>query len=297
MELPYPPAWSPDSSEIAYITPTQTAQENSQVMSIYAIAPPVNGVVGEPRLLGVFEQQVGYGGLGFDPTEAIYVREAGFGGNALNFYWLTGDSFLFSPNNAGVGLSQFDTATGATTVITSQLARTSLNPTSSQAAGIVFEDGVRQLAIIDLLTGAQQSISLGEYSPDQVLWSADGQHLYMSAVDTSEILTLADGQTFYVHAVRLWEIALSTGESTLRFEQEGRGIGIMAELPGGGIVFSFVDGPRAWVQVVQNGGDMAAQRAAAPASWLMLLDSGGAVSQLGQGGNPAVQPQLRAAQG
>ncbi len=288
----YPPAWSPDGSEIAYISPTQTFRANSQVMTIYAIEPPTNGAVPEPRQIGTFEQMVGCGGGSADPADWVYSRETGFMGNRLVFTWLPGDNFLFSNSCTGVGLAHLEAATGETTVIAPDLARASLSPDLRQVAGIaIAQDQTRQLVIVDLQSGERATFPL-EFTPDQVLWSVDGQRLYVSTVDQEETLALADGTgTATVYAVRLWQVDLTTGESALSFEQEGRGIGRMSETPdGSGLVFAFVESARGWVEAVESGADMAAQQEAAPASWLLFLNEQGRIVRLGRGGHPALRP-------
>ncbi len=295
----YPPAWSPTGDAIAYVTPTQTFRGNGQVMAIYAIAPPTNGVVAEPRLIGTFEQAVGCGGGGPDPAEGAYQREVGFSGNGLAFHWLPDGSFLFSNSCLGVGLSRLDTATGDITVIAPQLARLSLDPLRQRAAGVVFASAQeRQLVLVDLASGERQAVPL-THTPDQVRWSADGQRLFVSTVDAGETLPLPDGEgAISIFVVRLWEINLETGSSTLHFEQEGRGIGQMVEaIPDGGLVFSFVESAQRWQEAVASGAETSAQRAAAPATWLLYLNREGQIIRLGQGGQPSVSPGMPAAQG
>jgi len=99
--------------------------------------------------------------------------------------------------------------------------------------------------------------------------------------------------------VRLWRVDLTSGETALLFEQEGRGIGTLTEaLDGRGLIFSFVEDSRAWLQTVESNASADAQREAAPGVWLLLLTPEGAITRLGRGGQPALQPFLpEAAQG
>ncbi len=289
----YPPAWSPDGAELAYVKPTQTFRGPNQVMEVYAAPAPGVNVNDQPRLLATFEQQVGCGGGSGDPADSVYWRESGFMGNALTFAWLADGSLLFSPACTGQGLSRLDLTTGTVTEIDLVTARLSLNPNASRAAGIAPDANQNPaLVTLDLATGERQPVTATiTGTPDQVLWSADGERLYVSTADVVERLPRTGTQdSIAVYTVRLWAIDLASGESTLHVEQEGRGIGLMAELPGGGLVFSFVEDARAWLAAVESGADAEGQRAAAPAAWLLHLTPDGSIERLGYGGQPAPQP-------
>lgn len=300
LALLYPPAWSPDGSALAYVRPTQTFRANSQVMEVYAVAVPGSDENTAPRLLATFEQGVGCGGGSSDPADTVYSRETGYTGNALMLVWLPGDTLLLTPSCTGAGLARLDLSSGELTLIDPALSRVALSPDRSRAAGITVDaNGNRTLTLVTLGSGESQPVPVSG-TPDQVLWSADGQHLYISTVEPLERVARSGGEeSIGVYAVRLWRIDLSSGEATLLFEQEGRGIGTLTEaLDGRGMIFSFVEDSRAWLQAVETNASADAQREAAPGAWLLLLTPDGAITRLGRGGQPALQPYLsEAAQG
>lgn len=289
----YPPAWSPDGSEIAYITPTQTFRGTSQVMEIYA-APAPGTEPAQPRLLATFEQKVGCGGGSPDPADAVYNREAGFMGNPLTFIWSAANRLLVSPSCNGSGLIEIDLATDTTTEwLDMSITRLSFNSSNTRAVGLrMLNNNTHEIVTMDLTTGEQQSVTHTiTGTPDQVAWSADEATVFVSTVDVAErLLRTSTQETIIVYTVRLWEVSLDSGETTLRLEQQGRGIGGMTPLTDGGLIFSFVEDARAWLNAVEGGADADAQRAAAPASWLLNLQPDGNVARLGYGGQPAPQP-------
>jgi len=295
----YPPAWSPDGSALAYVKPTQTFRANTQVMEVYAVAAPGSGDAA-PRLLATFEREVGCGGGSSDPADTVYSRETGFMGSALTLAWLPGDILLLTPSCTGAGLARLDLASGEVAPIDPALSRVSLSPDRSRAAGITIDaEQNRALALVTLASGEAQPIPVSG-TPDQVLWGADGQRLYVSTVELLERVARDGGEeSIGVYTVRLWRVDLTSGETALLFEQEGRGIGTLTEaLDGRGLIFSFVEDSRAWLQTVESNASADAQREAAPGVWLLLLTPEGAITRLGRGGQPALQPFLpEAAQG
>lgn len=290
----FPPAWHYTSTEVAYVVPTGTASEEqpAEFVAIYAIEPPVGDTGGsEPRLIATVEYGVGCGGGSADPAEYPYNLETGYMGNTAAFYWLPDDTFLFSQNCTGIGLARLDSATGEVATVAPDLARISLSPDNRHVAGVAIdENGNRQLVRISLDDGTRQVIPVN-FTPDRVLWSRDGQRLYVSSIDLVETLESADGMMAFVYQVQLWAVALSDGSASLLFEREGRGIGQMTEAPDrGGLVFSFIDSARAVLEAVESGGDLEAQREAAPVTRLFFMDPDGQLFALGQGEHPAFQP-------
>lgn len=288
----YSPAWSPDGREIAYITPTQTFRGANQVMEIYAL-PVGEGIQAQPRLLTTFEQQVGCGGGSADPADAVYNRETGFMGNALTTVWLDTNTLLVTPACTGAGLIKLDMTTGTTTELDMNITRVSLNNDATLAVGLSGNvNDSQDLILLDLATGTRQPVSHSiNGTPDQVAWSADNAALLVSTVDVAErLLRSGTQETFTVYTVRLWEVDLASGNTTLHFEQQGRGIGGLSPAEDGSVIFSFVEDARNWLNAVESGADTAAQRSAAPASWLLHLQPGGTVTRLGNGGQPSLQP-------
>ncbi len=296
----YPPAWSPDGSALAYVKPTQTFRANTQVMEIYALAVPGSSGETTPRLLATFEQEVGCGGGSSDPADTVYNRETGFMGSSLTLAWLPGDVLLLTPACSGAGLARLNLEDGELAIIDPTLSRVSLSPDRSRAAGIIIDaEKNRVLSLVTLASGEVQPVPVSG-TPDQVLWSADGQRLYVSTVEPLERVARTGGQeSIGVYAVRLWRVDLASGETALLFEQEGRGIGALTEAQDGrGLIFSFVEDSRAWLQAVETNASIDVQREAAPGVWLLLLAPDGTIIRLGRGGQPALQPYLpEAAQG
>ncbi|MBN2469254.1 MAG: hypothetical protein JXN59_00920 [Anaerolineae bacterium] len=290
----YPPAWKPDGSEIAFIRPTQTFRGGAQVMEVYATL--ASGLSSQqPSLLASFEQRVGCGGGSSDPADTVYARETGFMGNALTFEWLADNTLLVSPACTGAGLLQIDLASGEATELDLAITRLSFNPERTQAAGLVIDAQQNaELVILDLASGARQPVNHQiDGTPDQVYWSPDGTALYVSTVDIMERIARSNSQdSIGIYNVRLWQVDLASGATTLRFEQQGRGIGSITSLSDGSLAFSFVEDARAWAAAADSGADAATQRAAAPAVWLLRMAPDGQLERIGAGGQPAAPPAL-----
>ncbi|GAB4575969.1 MAG: hypothetical protein Kow0077_30100 [Anaerolineae bacterium] len=287
----YPPAWSADGTQIAFVKPTQTFRGGNQVMEIYAVQ--ADDPAATPRLITTFDQQVGCGGGSGDPADAVYNRETGFMGNPLSLEWLEDGSFVLTPTCAGLGLIRLDPASGETTQLHLGISRVTFNPTRTQAIGLLTTPGqTPQIVRLDLATGATETVNAAlNGTPDQLYWQADGETLFVGTVDILERKPRTGTQdTIAVYTVRLWEVDLNTGQAVQRFESAGRGIGRMTELPSGALVFSFVEDARNWLSAVESGADTDTQRDAAPAARLFQLAPGGEAEALGYGGQPAAQP-------
>lgn len=287
----YPPAWNADGSQIAFIRPTQTFRGSAQVMEIYAMPTP-GGEAAQPALLAAFEEGVGCGGGSPDPADTVYARETGYMGNALVFEWLPDDTLLVSPACTGAGLTRIDLASGEATALDPAITRLSFNPDRTQAAGLVMDaQQNRELVILNLDSGERQPVAHQiSGTPDQLFWGQDGLTLYVSSVDILERVARSSTQdSIGVYTVRLWQVDLASGATTLRFEQQGRGIGGFTGLEDGSLVFSFVEDARAWAS---SGASADAQRAAAPATWLLRMTPDGQIERIGAGGQPAAQPVL-----
>ncbi len=289
----YPPAWNADGSQIAFIRPTQTFRGGAQVMEAYATLAP-GGEAAQPTLLATFEQGVGCGGGSSDPADTVYSRETGFMGNDLVFEWLADDTLLVSPACTGAGLTRIDLDSGEATEIDPAITRLSFNPDRTQAAGLVMDaQQNRELVILDLESGERQPVAHQiNGTPDQVYWGQDGLTLYVSSVDILERVARSGStqDSVGVYSVRLWQVDATTGTTTLRFEQQGRGIGSLTDLEDGSLVFSFVEDARAWATAADSGADADAQRVVAPATWLLRMTPDGQIERIGAGGQPAAQP-------
>ncbi len=284
-------AWSPDGTQIAYGVDTRQTRGDNQTVQQIQVLPVTSTGVGAPLVGGEFTFGVGCGGGGSDPAEALYQSEAGYGGNPLTFVWLakgylvtgrcTGDLLsLTAPSGQVVwsaeGLSRAAVSADGTKIVA--MKRQNTGPSTATS----------QLVLVDPATGAVTPIQ-SEPNPDQAAWSADGQSILYSTLEQGQTLkgSLFDGISF---KTTLWRMPAAGGPSMQLFQQEGRGIGVIAPAAdNSNITISFITSSIGMVQLMNSGASQDQIKAAQPDVSLYLVPwNNGAAQNIGAGGQPAM---------
>jgi hypothetical protein len=284
----YPPAWSPDSSEVAYLFDEGVKDGERAIYSL--IAAKVDGKA--TRKIGDTQSiRVGCSGsaMGTDPAEQLYWSEVGFGGNSLLLIWSRTGAIYYSLGCDGVGVGQIAQA-GSGSVVHPELRRARLSPDGAELLGLIGAPSQSpRLARIDTKERTVTAIAV-PITPDQVAWSADGKAIYYSTVTEKETIRLdADAQResgmkafgtwpfeTTIYDAALHRIDLATNVDTELYKAVGRAIGhIMPSPDGSGVLFTFVQGTSNLVEAFRNNvsvGDLRRQAPNVLLYWLPLPD-------------------------
>jgi hypothetical protein len=293
----FPPAWSPDSQEIAYTTDTdETAEDGAAILALVAV-PAVGG---QARELGTFP----FGGdcpvVSTDPADAAYFKEAGPLGQENALVWLPEDRFLFSMRCDG-GLGLVNLADGQIIVLGEDL-----------RGGVVAPDRTRfiartdaGLAVLDFTAWQRANLKAGA-NARQIAWGPDGNTVYYSTETLADRGSLDDPAqqaraeevfgmwpvSVMVYRVELVRLDLPTGQETTIYRGQGRGIGRIAPAPDGtGVLFSLVPSSALVLEAFLTGGDTLALRETWPDAALYWLPADGSgVRLLAYSGQPAFAP-------
>ncbi len=294
----FPPAWSPDSSQIAYVVDTgETNDEGAPIKRIDAV--PAGG--GEVQTLGTFV----FGGVcatddpsPFDPADAPYFKETA--GQDHTLEWLADNRILFSERCDG-GLAILSTSDQQITELGADLRGGALSP-EGQRFLTRADDG---LVLLDFTAWERVNLRIGP-NAQQVAWAPDGQNVYYSTETLVDSLTLDDPTiqqrgtaifgawpvTIHVYRIELIHLNLTTKTETLLWQSQGRGIGRIAPAPdGSGVLFSQVPSGVLLAEVFQAGGDALAVHETTPQPALYWLPAGQPVAHLlAYSGQPAFAP-------
>mgnify|MGYP005837517751 CR=1 FL=1 len=289
----FPPAWSPDGSQIAYVAPGEGDAAPFEIRAV-----PAGG--GEPQTLGTFTLDGECPIAPDDPADRAYFVEAGPGGHDPVLVWLPGDLFLVSLRCDG-GLGVLSLADGQITALGADLIDGALAPDRTRFAART-ESGI---AILDFQTWQRTNLGLGE-GVRQIAWSADGETVYVSLERLADSLTLdgaadqARGEEvfgFWPATIRVYDITLAAVDLETRQERtlwrgQGRGIGRIAPAPdGSGVLFTLVPSGTLVAEAFQNGADAFALRENWPVAGLYWLGTGDTTARLlAYSGQPAFAP-------
>jgi hypothetical protein len=293
----FPPAWSADSKQIAYVVATgQTDASGGEKLDIESV--PAEG--GATASQGSFAFVDGCSEASSDPADGPYFEEAGPLGQDNVLAWLPDGQFLIS--------TQCDTGLGI------------LNPADGQIVelgadlrgGVMAPDGTRflartdtGLAILDFTAWRRTNLPVGA-NARQLAWGPDGQTAYYSTETLDHGDTLDDpallsrvGQYFKawpvsiaVFNVTLVKLDLATSQEAVIWQGQGRGVGRIAPAPdGSGVLFSLIPSSLPLAEVFQSGGDALAVQQAWPQPALYWLPTGSAGAYLmAYSGQPAFAP-------
>jgi hypothetical protein len=277
----FPPAWSPDSGQIAYVVDTgETDADGAPIKRVDAI-PPGGGAI---QTLGVFafnDDCPVDAAAPVDPADALYHKE--IAGQDRVLAWLPGDRILFTMGCTG-GLGVLDASGQQIIELGADLRGGALAPDRMRFLTRA-EDG---LVILDFNAWERANLRIG---PDaqQVAWGPDGQTVYYSSLTLVDSLTLDDptiqqrGTAIFgawpvvinVYRLALIQVDLNTKTETLLWQSQGRGIGrIMPAPDGSGVLFSQIPSAVLLGEVFQSGGDALAVHEAWPEPALYWLPAG-----------------------
>ena len=288
----FPPAWSADSAQLAYIG----AADSPAQRTIYAV--PAQG--GTPEPLGAFAYDADCVAPPADPAEAAYAREAGPNGQRNTLEWLPSGHFLVSTGCAG-GFGILAPAGGEFAPLEGDLLGGAISPDRSRFLART-PDG---LAIFELPGGARTDLGLGAEA-QALAWAADGSAVYYSTAALAEEHPLdgADDQargeavfgawpvTVRVYDLSLVRVDLAGPVENTLWRGRGRAVGQIAPAPDdSGVLFSLIPSNLLLAEAFQAGGDAFALESVRPTPALFWLARGSSAAVLlSYSGQPAFAP-------
>jgi len=287
----FPPAWSPDSQEIAFVV---AAGQTDAGTALEIRAATRDGSTA--RTLGTFT----FGGdcptTLTDPADKPYFQEAG----QIVFHWLPGDRVIISSRCDG-GLSLLNLADGQITDLGSDL-----------DGGAVSPDGARFLArtetgvaLIDVTTGQRTDLTVGQ-GAQQIAWGPDGNTIFYATETLADSITLDTSPdqsraeeifglwpvSFGMYTLSLVRLDLSTQAEQVIWQGQGRGVGKIAVAPdGSGVLFSVIQSSLMLAEAFQTGTDPRSARELWPGPQLYWLPTDGTTATLlAYSGQPVFAP-------
>jgi hypothetical protein len=293
----FPPAWSADSTQIAYVVANgENDASGAEMLDIEAVPPEGGSAVPQ----GSFAYVGGCPAASSDPADGPYFEEAGPLGQDNVLVWLPDGEFLIS-TQCDVGLGILNPVDGQIVQLGADL-----------RGGVIAPDRMRFLArtdaglsVLDFAAWRRTNLSVGA-NARQLAWAPDGQTAYYSTETLARSEKLDDpallsrvGQFFKawpvsvaVYNVTLVQIDLATSQEAVIWQGQGRGIGRIAPAPdASGVLFTMIPSSLPLVEVFQSGGDDLAVEQAWPAPALFWLPTGSAGAYLlAYSGQPAFAP-------
>ncbi len=285
----YPPAWSPDGGEIAYLVDEGTKDGER---AVYALMAARSDGTGTRKIGDTLSIRIGCGGAltTTDPAEQLYWSEVGFGGNGLLLVWSHAGAIYYSLGCDGVGVGQLTDGSQSSSIVHPELRRAHLSPNGKELLGLIGAVGQPpKLARINPQERSATTIST-DIVPDQAVWSPDGKAVYYSTAVARETIRL-DGEAqrdaglrvfgtwpfeTTIYDVSLHRIDLATSTDSELYKGTGRAVGHIAPSPdGAGILFTFVQGDSNLVEAFKNNVPAADLKEQAPSTllyWLPLPD-------------------------
>jgi len=293
----FPPAWSADSTRIAYVS-SNGAQEGADGTLLAIDAVPALG--GDAERLATFTFSDDCASLSADPADDPIAGEAGPGDGAATLVWLPDGRFIVSTHCAG-GLVMLAPATGEAQPLDADLLSAVIAPDGARLAA---RTGIG-IALLDVASGQRDDLP-ADSAVRALTWTADGTALLYATETLVDQVTLddpaeqADAETVFgrwpvevgVYDLALVRLDVASGAQTLLWRGQGRAVGRIAPAPdGSGVLFSIVPSGLALVEAFRAGGDALALRAAQPQPALYWLAEGApSAVLLAYAGQPAFAP-------
>jgi hypothetical protein len=288
----YPPVWSPDGGEVAYLIDEGATDGERAVYSLIAARADGSG----SRKLGVTQGvRIGCSSATAptDPAEQLYWSEVGFGGNEPLLAWSRAGAIYYSLGCDGIGVGQITGSSGS--LVHPELRRARLSPDGSELLGLIgAASQPPTLARINPQERSTLTITT-KAAPDQVAWSADGKTIFYSSAAVKETITL-DGDSqretglkvfgvwpfeTTIYDVALHRIDLATNADTEIYNGIGRAVGHIAPSPdGSGVLFTLIQSASNLVEAFKNNVSDADLKRQAPNVLLYWLPLPGGQAQL-----------------
>lgn len=261
LKFTYPPAWSPNSAEIAYLT--QSDGSNETIDSIIAVKVDGSGTrkIGDTQPIGAST----CAGGPFEPAELLYLSNTGDNGNRLLLTWARDGMIYYSRDCSGIGVAQISDGGANSQVVNTDLRRAQLSPDGTELLGVLKGDTAENLVRVKI---SDQSITVLKTAvPDQVAWSTDGKAIYYSTNTAKNKITLDNAADkdrgtkvfgfwpvdITVYEVALHRLDLNDNQDVVIFKTDGRAIGRILPGPDGtGVLFTFIQSSARLAEAFKN---------------------------------------------
>ncbi|MHB8628423.1 MAG: hypothetical protein ACYDBJ_12925 [Aggregatilineales bacterium] len=276
---PYPIAWSPDGTQIAYVS---AASDGKLTVNVAQIAG------GTARPVGTLSATSCAPVKTDDPAAATWAADlsaADANGDRLLLEWPATNTLLVSSDCTGASVSKLDATSGKLTPL-STLSRAVLSPDKTQLAGITGG----KLAIVDVAGGQARPLPI---SADQVVWGSDsGSLLYATRTIKTPLslsATVVGVAAFQsaVYDLSLHRYTLTGAQDDTLYTGMGFAIGSIAPSPdGSGLIFTVIQDDSTLITTLGKAtqalseDDVLRTRPAAQAYWLPFPAVAGTVPTL-----------------
>ena len=251
----YPPAWSPDGTQIVYVAQKPNAKPGSaQLLTL-------NLSNGQPPVI-ISDVPCGGGGEAGLLDEAAYLREINrlYNRSRAFLAWVGAD-ILYGGDCPD--LIALDSQSHVLHWTAHSLKRMALSPDNQHLVALTTTP-TPQMVIVDLSSGAPVALPGVPANVDQVAWLGDGQTIVFStftpginlAADPNSALgkqLFGSGWPFNGSSrlLNLWSLPITGGTPTKLFESEGYQIGTITIIPNEtGLVFSRITSLKPLVQAL-----------------------------------------------
>lgn len=278
---PFPITWSPDGTQIAYVTPStgklmvnvvQAADNTSRTVGTLSAAACPLVKTDDPAA----------------ETWAADLNAADANGDRLLLEWPVPNRLLVSSDCSGSAVSKLDISSGSLSSLAT-LSHAALSPDKTQLAGTA--NG--KLELVDIASAQVKPIQPSPVSVDQVAWARDNGSLFYST-RTLKTALLLDTATAGVQAFQsatydlsLHRYTLANGQDDTLYTGTGFAIGSIAPSPdGSGLIFAVIQDDSALIATLGqpsptlSADDVYHTRPVAQDYWLALPVASGAAPTL-----------------
>lgn len=310
----YPFAFTPEGN-LLFAANTSAVNDSQFMTDVFTVAPEDGAA---PQLIGQIDSTIamigGCGGGSPLPTDWQYWNEAGFGGRHHTLEQ-TPFGIVYTLDCIGSRTALHNLETNAMTQLGVNFGNVNLSADQAHLVGTVFDSSTpeipKQLAVVDLATADFRLIET-EATPDQVVWSSDGDAIFYTVYEVlsepvpmtaSELETLSlyfgagDGpfQGFPLHQVQIhrYDLLANVDEVIYSAPEDTASIGRLFALDEGTLIFSQIPNLQNWIAAVAEGKiDLSSledttdrQLAAVPVRVMSLGLGSGDVTEIGTGIN------------
>lgn len=270
----YPFTFTPEGNILfAANTPVEN---NTQFMTdVFTVAPEEGA---SPHLVGRIDSTVavigGCGGGSPLPTDWQYWNESGFGGRHHTLAQ-TPFGIVYTLDCAGGRTALLNLETNRITELGQNFGNVNLSADQAYLVGTVFDSRTpeipKKLAIVDLQTTEFRLIET-EATPDQVVWSADGDAIFYTVYEVlpesipmteaeQETMSLyfgaGDGpfQGFPLHQVQIrrYDLLANADEVIYIAPEDVASIGRLFAVDEGTLIFSQIPNLQNWIAAIADG--------------------------------------------